>query len=269
MPYLHRMSSLLAAQLEAAKTGKAPPTGSEREQTLLRRFLMGREELGRPAATVLWYASFGDEHAAEPSAPHLPPPRPVALAEVMPPYRDLALGEDPIFFERPLCEFVDASSDQVLRDMHDGLVPRAYTSYALPIWPRTARAFKLRFPLERLLREPTRTAEAPSPALYVRVTYVGEDVYRQGGDWEELNREAMPTRLLANGCVVHDFLGPFELTQPREFALPAAALAFERLAAMDEPTLELAFEARFPGKVTYRCIQSPVAELWILATPGK
>ena len=154
VPYLHRMSSLLAAQLEAAKTGKAPPTGSEREQTLLRRFLMGREELGRPAATVLWYASFGDEHAAEPSAPHLPPPRPVALAEVMPPYRELALGEDPIFFERPLCEFVDASSDQVLRDMHDGLVPRAYTSYALPIWPRTARAFKLRFPLERLLREP-------------------------------------------------------------------------------------------------------------------
>eukprot|EP00966_Prymnesium_polylepis_P002250 51763-Prymnesium_polylepis.1 len=94
------------------------------------------------------------------------------------------------------------------------------------------------------------------------MTYLGVDWNRHGGDWEELNREGMPTRLLANGVVVHDYMvrrawrllllrGRAEvlmrvscaqespaITRSYDFALPAAALE----GAPDE--LVLAVEAK-------------------------
>jgi len=202
---------------------------------------------------VVWYASFGDDFAPPPGQRELV--RPVPLSTVLPPHREVALGEDPIFFVRPLVEYLDASNDGVLHALHAGRIPRAWRSYLVPIWPRTAACFHLRFPLGALLDG----ADAALAGLSLRMTYLGVDWNRHGGDWEELNREGMPTRLLANGVVVHDYMESPAITRSYDFALPAAALE----GAPDE--LVLAVEAKYPDKVTFRHSTLPITELWILA----
>ena len=68
----------------------------------------------------------------------------------------------------------------------------------------------MKFDLVRLLGSAAALAElrARSKGLSVWITYLGADLNRHGGDWEELDRIAMPTRLVANGELVHDFIDP-------------------------------------------------------------
>ncbi len=54
----------------------------------------------------------------------------------------------------------------------------------------------------------------------------------------------MPTRLLANGATVHDWMDPLDHTASHEFEVPAAALAG------GAAELVLAIEPRWPDKVT-------------------
>ena len=86
-------------------------------------------------------------------------------------------------------------------------------------------------------------------------------MHAAGGDWEELNREGMPTRLMANGRLVHDFMEPPEYTRSYTYDIPAEALH----GAPKE--LVLAVEPEFPEKVTFRYSAIPIAELWLLARP--
>ena len=98
--------------------------------------------------------------------------------------------------------------------------------------------------------------------LTVRITYLGADLNRHGGDWEELGREGQPVRMFANGVKVHDYLQPPKLTEVREFALPHEAI----LRAADVEKIILSFEPKTAAKVTYRYVPIPIAELWVLET---
>jgi hypothetical protein len=123
------------AMLRGGMAGATP-----RDAALVRRFTVALEDrLGTGRHKVLWYASFGDERGNElPGAPE-PPTRPIPVCRVLPPHRPLETGEDPIYFERPLTEFLDCSNDDVMRDIHDGLIPREWRSYIEPIWSQSAR----------------------------------------------------------------------------------------------------------------------------------
>ena len=101
--------------------------------------------------------------------------------------------------------------------------------------------------------------DAVSAGLWLRITYLGKELNRHGGDWEELHREGMPTRLLANGHLVHDFIEAPELTQSHDFDVPPAALD----GAPEE--LVLSIEPKWPDKVTFRNTSIPIAELWVCA----
>jgi hypothetical protein len=116
----------------------------------------------------------------------------------------------------------------------------------------------MKFDLVRLLGSATALSElrARSKGLSLWITYLGADLNRHGGDWEELDREAMPTRLVANGEPVHDFIDPPATTKTHHFVVPASAIT-------SAPVLELAFEPKFPEKVTFVYVPIPVAELWI------
>jgi len=117
----------------------------------------------------------------------------------------------------------------------------------------------MHFQLDKLLHNAS--AEAMEAAsLSIRITYLGKDLNRHGGDWEELNREAMPVRLFANGVKVHDFIESPSITEVREFSIPLKAL---QRAAMVE-CLILTFEPLIAHKTTFRYVPIPIAELWIL-----
>ena len=116
----------------------------------------------------------------------------------------------------------------------------------------------MKFDLVRLLGSAAALAElrARSKGLSVWITYLGADLNRHGGDWEELDRIAMPTRLVANGELVHDFIDPPASTKTHRYLVPASAVA-------SAAVLELAFEPKVPEKVTFVYVPIPVAELWV------
>mmetsp|Transcript_6760 Transcript_6760/g.11022 ORF Transcript_6760/g.11022 Transcript_6760/m.11022 type:complete len:927 (+) Transcript_6760:48-2828(+) len=212
----------------------------------------------QPESEILWYASFGDEAASE-TGLAVPPTRPVPVWKVLPPYRQLERGEDPVRFERLLVEYLDTSNDEVLQRLHNGWIPRAYQSYLVPIWPRMAE-FSFRFSWRELLGDHSKailSGNAGGSQLHVKITYLGSDLNRHGGDWEELNREGMPTKLSANGHLVHDFLESPASTVPREFTLPP----FEQLLAGGSDELTLTVTGKEIDKCTFRYVPLPIAEL--------
>jgi len=231
---------------------------SERELAIVRRFRTSLKEfIGDSPLKVLWYASFGDERAHElPGCPELPT-RTIPVEQVLPPHRPIHLGEDPQYFERPMVEYLDTSNDDVIRDLHDGLIPRAWRSFLVPVWPRTAR-FSMRFPLDKLFNGSE--VDMEQTKLVVRITYLGNEINRHGGDWEELDRQAQPTRLLANGLRLHNFIDPKPFTQFMEVEVTSQVLR----RALEINTLILTWEPRVSHKTTFRYVPIPIAELWIL-----
>mmetsp|Transcript_27238 Transcript_27238/g.43788 ORF Transcript_27238/g.43788 Transcript_27238/m.43788 type:complete len:915 (+) Transcript_27238:197-2941(+) len=229
---------------------------SPREEAIVERFVVSLDEmLGNSVNKVVWYASFGDEQANEVPGSVAAPTQPIPACQVVPPFRAVELGEDPVFFTRPLVEFLDCSNDGLIRDLHDGLIPRAWRSFIEPIWPRTSK-MSLQFSLSKLTEEPI----LPTDQYAVRITYLGNDLNKHGGDWEELDRESMPTRLDANGVMLHDFVDPPKYTRMKEYVIPPKAL--ERAIEMDR--LILTFTPQVVDKTTFRYVPIPLAELWIL-----
>jgi len=240
--YLHKMLELLTS--DQPKSGK--------ETLLLNRFNQSLDEMrGTGSYRTLWYASFGDSAANAIPGSTCAPTQPIPVNQVMPPYRALELGEDPVYFQRPLTEFLDISNDRVLKDLYGGLIPRAWRSYLVPIWPRTNN-WELRFPFDQL--------SATTNQLSIRITYLGEDLNCHGGDWEELDRESMPVKLMCNGIQLHDFLGGQEFTRSFEYRLDSKSV----LAAKESNLLTFTFLSKFTNKATFRYVPIPVAEFWIL-----
>ncbi|GBG25674.1 Hypothetical Protein FCC1311_018932 [Hondaea fermentalgiana] len=255
------MNRALQNMLGNAPAGSAEASGKEtRDGNLVHRFKQAlHEHMSNAPLSVVWYASFGDEAAHEMPGCLEPPTRPIPVDQVLPPHHAVDFGQDPMYFARPMVEYLDASNDDVIRDLHDGLIPRCWRSYLVPIWPRTAR-FSMRFDLERLFQVSLATLAAGLPPLTLRITYLGEDLNRHGGDWEELEREAQPTRLFANGIRLHGFLASMPYTKTLEIEIPQAVL--ER--SLRHGALILTWEPRVAHKTTFRYVPLPIAELWIL-----
>lgn len=95
-------------------------------------------------------------------------------------------------------------------------------------------------------------------SLSLRITYIGADLLSQGGDWEELERKGMPTRLQANGHCVHDYLPAPDRTEPQDFVIPSEAWN------QDTDTLNLIFEPEDVSRATIVCCPHPIAELWLI-----
>lgn len=167
-----------------------------------------------------------------------------APAEMVPPYRPLRTGEDPTYFGRPLLEHLASDHDGVLRLLTDGKVPRAWRSWQVCIWPETA-VLELRVPLPAV-----RPAE-----LFLGLTFVGQDLNLMGGDWTELGRRGLATRVSLEGEVLQDWLEPPEVTEPRVYALPSFA--------RDRRHFTLVLEPRDPTEVTVNRVPLPLAELWL------
>mmetsp|Transcript_9764 Transcript_9764/g.19174 ORF Transcript_9764/g.19174 Transcript_9764/m.19174 type:complete len:981 (+) Transcript_9764:1019-3961(+) len=234
--------------------------GDTRDAHVLQRFKQSfREHTGQAPKKVVWYASFGDDNAHELPGCLEPPTRPIPIDQVVPPHHSVDDGQDPMYFTRCMVEYLDASNDEVIRDLHDGLVPRCWRSYLVPIWPRTAR-YSMRFAMESLMGVSLHELTLSPPQLTMRVTYLGNDINRHGGDWEELNRESQATRLFANGVRLHNFLEPQALTKMLEIEIPREAI----LRAIKNGTLILTWEPRVAHKTTFRFVPLPIAELWIL-----
>jgi len=252
--YIGRMLKLMESTAISNSNGSVP----ERELKLMQRFKFSIDDyMGLSKQQVLWYASFGDIKAHPVPGMTDPPQRPIPVHDVVQPYRPVPVGEDPVYFNRPMIEYLDCSNDDILRDLHDGLIPRAWRSFLEPIWPRTS-GVSLRFGVNRLFAHCTSN---PPVSLKVRITYLGADLNRHGGDWEELGREAMPVRLCCNGVMVHDFFPVPELTETREYHIPEEGCN----KALSVGTMILTFEPETPDKTTFRYVPIPIAELWILA----
>ncbi len=229
---------------------------------LIRRFkdsLM--ERLGYSHRKVLWYASFGDLSANECIGCVDLPTRYQSVHEVVSPHRKIQIGEDPIHFQRSLNEYLDTANDVVLRKIHEGRVPRAWRSCITPIWPRTA-SLTMKFEMLKLLPENNKKSNknVSIPKLSVRVTYLMEDLNIHGGDWEELGRRGMGTKLEANDVMVHDYIQSERVTQSLLFRIPDQAMR----RAMKSGVLEFRWIPERPKEVTFVDTPLPIAELWIL-----
>ena len=169
---------------------------------------------------VLWYCSFGDESANECVGSVDPPTRSQPVHEVLYPYRKFQIGEDPVFFQRALTEFMDTSNDVLLKKIHSGRVPRAWRSCLTPIWPRTAN-LSMKFEMNKLLAH---HHHHHNVKLSIRVTYLMNDLNVHGGDWEELGRRGMGTKLETNGGIlVHDYIKSGRVTRTMLFQVPDEA----------------------------------------------
>ena len=203
---------------------------------------------------TLWYGNFGaTADAVTTIAPQVDPR--LTMAAVVPPYRRIPQGEDAGFYTRPLIEHIATDNDEVLDRLNRGSVPPAHRTW-LTCFRHVCPRIRLRFSLEAL-----GPALDPGRDLHLRITYVGKDLNRTGGDWQELGRRALPTRLLANDSEVHGFLNEPETTAPAEFILPAG---WPRAA---DGYLTLIWEPERPEQVSFTAVLLPLAELWILVPP--
>lgn len=185
---------------------------------------------------VVWYGSFGQGVR----------PGDTPLHHVLTPHHKMSLGDDPTFFERPLVEHLATDQDDVLDALCRGEIPLSHRSWLVTLWPETART-TLSFSAQ----------DWPDENLRVRVTYIGKNQFSLGGDWEELERQAQPTRLLAGGLEVHGWLDPPDECVTLEYELPADCL--------EHGYLNLVFEPQAPNEITVNNIAIPIAEVWILA----
>lgn len=182
---------------------------------------------------VLWHASFGEGLKVGETP----------IERVVPPYRKLEPGEDPTYFAHPLTEHLASDCDLTLKQLCEGRIPRSWRSWLVNIWPETAR-MEFRLP----------TVGWPRSGLVLEVTYLGQDLSRLGGDWAELERQVLPTRLWSGGSLVHDLLPPPPHTTVMRFPLPCHQ--------GDE--LVLAWEPEEPAAVTVNNVPIPIAELKVV-----
>jgi len=185
----------------------------------------------------------------------VPPTRSQPIHEVLSPHRKFQHGEDPVCFQRTQVEFMDTSSDVLLKKIHEGRVPRAWRSSIISIVPRTAN-LTMKFEMQKLLYRRTSSV----PKLSIRVTYLMNDLNIHGGDWDELGRRAMGTKLEANGVLIHDYLKSQRVTRTMLFPVPDEAVRL----ALKTGTLTFRWIPEHPRNVTFVDIPLPIAEFWVL-----
>ena len=112
------------------------------------------------------------------------------------------------------------------------------------IWPESA-VLTLRIPISGL----------KAPPRWLHLTLLGSDLNRLGGDWEELGRHALPTRIRLGDHILQDWMEPPQETGAYSYQIPTEL--------SKSPQLELTLEPREPSEVTVNRVPIPLAELWL------
>ena len=162
---------------------------------------------------------------------------------VVPPYRSLRPDDDRIGFFSPFVEHLATDDDEILQTLIDGKIPLAHRSWLVCIWPQSA-VLELRIPLT----DKTRKAQT------LGVTWVGRDLNRMGGDWAELGRKPMSTRMRIGDRILQDWFDP-DQTGSKTYALLPQDLSAEHLTLTIEP--------EEPKLVNVNRVPVPVAEVWL------
>ena len=181
------------------------------------------------------------------------------------------------FYLSQVYETVASDHDEIGATMIP-LLPRCCFRWATLLWP-TARFCYL---VEGLSRSESSCREN----LSLLVTYVADSLIVLGGDWEELGRSVLPTRLVARDletgteiCEVHGFLTPDEMLRanPGRGRELTPGVGGEDLyccksfglgdipAAQLEKGFVLEFEVEDAAAITFCDVVMPVAEIAIVA----
>ena len=185
------------------------------------------KEKARQSFTPLWRVSFGEDDCRD----------------IVPPYRPLRTEDDRIGFDSPFVEHLATDDDEVLEALVAGKIPLAHRSWIVCIWPQAA-VLELRIPLNEERRK----------AQSLGVTWVGRDLNRMGGDWAELGRIPLPTRMRIGERILQDWFNP-DRTESHTYALHSQELSGEHLTLTIEP--------EEPRLVSVNRVPVPAAEFWL------
>lgn len=185
------------------------------------------KEKARQSFTPLWRVSFGEDDCRD----------------IVPPYRPLRTEDDRIGFDSPFVEHLATDDEEVLEALVAGKIPLAHRSWLICIWPQAA-VLELRIPLT----EETRKAQS------LGVTWVGRELNRMGGDWAELGRKPLPTRMRIGERILQDWFSP-DQTGSHTYALHSQELSGGHLTLTIEP--------EEPRLVNVNRVPVPTAEVWL------
>ena len=156
------------------------------------------------------------------------------------------LGEDPTYFYTPLLDYADPNSTIILSMISNGVVKRSWLSWMTSIWPRLPY-IELDIPVDKIKGYMNRKA------LILDITYVGRDLWVEGGDWIDFNRTVEPTRLLINGEEIHGFYVMEDKTRTHSFDIKENVIK--------EGRLRMRFEVKMPENITIRTPILPIADI--------
>ena len=161
------------------------------------------------------------------------------------------LGEDPTYFYTPILDYADTNSLEILSLIANGKVKRSSLGWMTSIWP-TLQCVEFAIPVEKIKDYNT------YKDLTLEITYVGKDLWIEGGDWTDVNRTVEPTRLLVNGEEMHGFYDMPQKTKAHKFKISEKVIK--------EGVLTLKLEAKNPKNITIRTPILPVVEIKLTKT---
>lgn len=164
------------------------------------------------------------------------------------------IGEDPTYFETPYLDYADTNSVEILANISSGNFKRSWLGWVTSIWPYLP-VLEFEIPVEKIENF------GNFKELILEITYVGKDLWVEGGDWIDFNRTVEPTRLLVNGEEIHGFYEMEEKTRNHRFLLKEEILK--------KGGLKLRFEVKNMKNITIRTPILPVAEIKILGEEKK
>ena len=162
---------------------------------------------------------------------HLPPDDGLPKGD----FKVLRLHEVPTTgYEGPVLDHADTTHPAVCETI--ATLPTRYLTFYTCIWPSA-------LPLEVKV-------DVTDGAQALEIVYVGEDLLLEGGDYEELNRCALPVKCTCNGAPLHGYQPVAKTTRPHYYKLPASA-----------KQLHLVWDVEDRQAVTIRCISIPIADV--------
>lgn len=194
----------------------------------------------------LYYYSFGDSSSKNQSN------EPLSIQDnlSLPFSKRRVLGEDPTYFSTGLIDHADTNSAEIISLIVSGKVLRSWLSWLTSIWA-TQPFLEILIPLSKIKI----TKPELQPQNYVlEVTYIGRDLWLEGGDWMVFGRDIEPTRMIVNGIEVHGWRGMEEKTRRERWDI----------GMVGEDGVRVRWEARKAENVTIRTPMLPIVEIAVL-----
>ena len=113
-----------------------------------------------------------------------------------------------------------------------------------------------------MLRFPTANLP-PSGSIVVRALFIGKQLCDLGGDWEEIGRECMPLRVIANGKVATKWIEEPPASAGIQGAMLPCEFAVNHDRSLDYLLLE--FQPKAVKDVAVSKVMMPLAEVALYA----